>query len=309
MTYTPYLLLFDFDNTIAQTHIPSPNNINVPTACRMAIEKLFGKRGLTIYNAIGGLNNRAPTELIEAMTTRNGSLFDQPHDRSIPQLAEAFVQAKLDLLLGEIGAHSQDGNRWPAPCVGFLDFWNTIQKLKEQELPITTGIISSGHSAFIEKTFDIWDQYLPDIIITEDDVRPRRFPKELNRRFKPGQLQTALAHREWLRMQGLWSFQGNSWCGEGTIHTARHTRDGVIYFGDDPQKDGELAQGADIPFGLFDEGALFTINNNRVTFGNWTDVASFLIKEQTSLQEGQPWTHILKTSHAQREGVYASHYL
>ncbi len=67
-----YLFCFDYDNTIGDTFKPSPNKIGVLQAYEFAIESIFGPLGLKAYNQIGGLQNRAPGELVENLL-KNGN--------------------------------------------------------------------------------------------------------------------------------------------------------------------------------------------------------------------------------------------
>ena len=252
-----YLLGFDFDGTIAQTFEKSPKGIGVTEAYRLAISDIFGPEVLAIYDTQGGLKNSAPSELIHSLMgeggnellVRNAEQFFNTHKEELINLVpegkgvplewtpaqqekimgELLVRQKLHYLMDEIGTQYSDGSCWPRPCKNFAECWQTIQELKRQGIPINTAVISSGHDLFINKVFDIWGLPHPDILVTEDDIRGRTYPKELERRTKPGELQLALAHEEWLRRQHLTGMDFN-------MGIARETRKGMIYFGDDEKR-------------------------------------------------------------------------
>ena len=59
-----YLFVSDFDGTVSNTFAESPNGINVDMAYEYAIKKFFGEEGLIVYQKIGGLQNRAPGEVV-----------------------------------------------------------------------------------------------------------------------------------------------------------------------------------------------------------------------------------------------------
>ena len=56
--------VYDFDGTIANTFVPSPNGIGVNDACRMAVGTMFGADGFAVFDEIGGLRNRSPLDFM-----------------------------------------------------------------------------------------------------------------------------------------------------------------------------------------------------------------------------------------------------
>lgn len=311
-----YLLVFDFDNTIAQTFEPSPKGIGVKEAYAKTVEDIFGEKGLVTYQKLGGLQNRAPSELVHAILKadstgelmKNASaFFMKEYDnllRCVPKnhdgvlewnilnpektLAEILVRQKLIILTDEIGTKFTDEQIWPRSCKGFIDFWKSIAVLDNKgEFGVTTAIVSSGHEKPIKKVFEeVFELHPPNILVTEDDIRWRKYPEDLSRRVKPGQLQLAIAHKEWLEKQGLLTD------GHNHVEAARKTRARIVYFGDDPNKDGKMAKGADIMFGLFKEGQPFEANDWFCTFGDWRDIVNILTRQEQKLVEGKPLTEI-----------------
>lgn len=307
-----YLFAFDFDGNAADTFKRSPNGIGVREAYERGIQDVFGDEGLEAYRVVGGLQNRAPAELVRAMLDENGNnrngllehaaeflrkefnqlraqvpegkgvLLDPDAEFTEKMAGEILVRQKLRYLLGEIG------ELWPQPCNGFIEFWKIIAKLRREGIYIKTAVISSGHDSFIAKTFQVWGLEPPDFLVTDDGLRGRKFPRELERRVKPGQLSLAQAHKDWLRQQGL---SGNDF----DIDTARKTRARMVYFGDDPKNDGGLAKGAGIAFGHFNSDAegYETDGNRTFSFGDWGDIGKLLQERREDLREGRPLSEVL----------------
>ncbi len=122
-------LVMDFDGTMADTFQPSPNEIGVSEAYCLAVEALFGEDGRGAFCAVGGLKNRAPIELIDALQKHGlttGNLEDA---------AEKLVFAKMQVLLGEIGSV------WPLPCEGYKEFNAKIFQLRQNGTDIHLGIL------------------------------------------------------------------------------------------------------------------------------------------------------------------------
>ena len=237
-------LVLDFDGTMADTFKPSPNEIGVGEAYCLAVEDLFGNQGEKVFWEVGGLKNRAPIELLQAIQKQglvmNGNLENN---------AERLVSAKLKILLGEIGPD------WPLPCLGYREFNMKLFQLRQNGANIRLAILSSGHLAFIEKTLRIWEKnwespvIWPDVIISDDDLR--HLPVSVEQKTKPSSFLFKLIKEK---------------MGEGKF----------FYFGDDPEKDGKLAMNSGVPFGWF-----ISANNKNslppevvpfLIFENWEDV-------------------------------------
>ncbi len=323
MKANPYLVVLDFDGNLAQTFDPSPNGIDVGTAYQRAVESIFGKMGLKIYQEIGGLQNRAPMELVVAILeagdeenlTRIASKYYYDHHNQLNGLVssekapaitwqtwdpvgamtEILVRCKLFHLISEIGTNLPDGNKWPLPCPGALDFFKVIQNLQQgQGIDIKAAIISSGHDAFIRKTFEkAWKLPCPPILVTDDDMRGIKYriaPKET---VKPSVTLFSLVHWMWFISQFGPMFDNLQLIGFATKNRKR-----MMYFGDDPVKDGRLAEAAEVPFGWFvpkDTDEEPNINCQVVKFSDWRIIAEHLSKTQTVelLKNGRPFSEII----------------
>lgn len=262
----PSLLVFDFDETIAQTFQKSPGGIGVREAYSLAIGDVFGEKALSDHE----FKNQTPTEIVNSILSSTGShqYIDQakvffesnlsrlqaqvPPGKGFPlvwsddhpeQIAtELVVRQKLAYLLSQVGSRFADETIWPMPTPGFIELWRNINFNEEFSSVVKTAVISSGHDLFIRNFFDLWSLPEPNILVTEDDVRGRKYPKELDRRAKPGLLQFALVHQQWMALEGMGNFN---------LQEASEARSRMIYFGDDLRKDGLLAEGARVPFGWF----------------------------------------------------------
>ncbi|MGC9599403.1 MAG: hypothetical protein ABSE18_03400 [Minisyncoccia bacterium] len=322
-----YLFLFDFDGTLADTFTASPNNIGVNEAHRFALETLFGKEGVKVYDRQGGHKNRAPSELIADLLREKPELLDNARqffekqngerkeggmlwDNADPQrtITELFVQVKLEQLSGEIGAKFPDGRVWPPPCDGVSALLKEIGELNERgDVAIDIGVLSSGHTEFIKKAFSAWGLPAPRVLVTDDDIRERTYPKELFRRVKPGVFPFALAHWKWLREQGMRTDNFD-------LKGAMEMRERVMYGGDDPVKDGELAKSASVPFFLFDRNGTHRESfhdPNGATVESWDELRRMLARPDVldGMREGRPLQKVfapifteLQTAREGREG-------
>jgi hypothetical protein len=153
---------------------------------------------------------------------------------STAELTEQYVYKKLSYLLPEIST------KWPRLYLGAKEFF---QGIPTEQGAINIGIVSSGHTDFIRKVFEVNDIPLPDIIVTSDILRLRPMPKR--ERYKPYPYQLAEVHRLWKKLPSkdgvqLWSHEPYTERAQGKPNMA--------YIGDDPIKDGGLAEQARIPF-------------------------------------------------------------
>lgn len=222
----PQLLASDFDGTIALTHEPAPNGMTVPLAYEVAVVRVFGHSALQQYQAEGGLNNRAPLEIVRQLAPGMDT-------STLYQRAEDLVEVKLAHLMSEVGNRSADGERWPRPTSGFVSFWRGISPRSD----IDTAVVSSGHQAFIEKFFDVQGLGQPDILVTDDDMRPLMTTYEPEQLVKPSAFLLQMAHaRSAARRRRL-----------GLVPPVV-PRDRVAYVGDDLVKDGRLADNAAVEF-------------------------------------------------------------
>jgi len=195
---------------------------------------------------------------------RRGDLL--PAEPTTTDLTEAFVRCKLEHLLAEIGAD------WPRPCEGFLEFIRALDELRELGVYVDLGVLTNGHDQFVAETLDTWGLEYPGVAVTDEDIRRRKRPKRLAERVKPAIFPFNLAMRRWRRFR-----------------TEAHPRQ-VIYFGDDPHKDGGLATNAGVPFGWFtsEEGDVSPYPRGSFRFSDWNIVGEFMISQADNLLEGTP---------------------
>jgi phosphoglycolate phosphatase-like HAD superfamily hydrolase len=314
-----FSVLFDYDGTMGDTGEPSPNGWNVEKACRAAIQEVLGEKGAAVFDSQGGLKSRAPTEIIEDMIAQDPSLVSEGRnfflqnqemllqDRSVQQgkgvplewrendqmpgrvIAEMFVRRKLAILLPEICAE------WPKPCKGFLEFWSTLQQLKENGIHFITGVVTSGHDEFINRTFKEWRMKDPDFMVSEDQIRGihPHHPHKVQEKPGPLPIFLALAKIAELRHQCT---------GEGVILTPfLETR--MVFAGDSPSKDMVMAQRNGLPAVHFNRDAeKLTVDpdNRAIRFGDWQHFADFLLQNEPLFREGLPIESIFKNH---REGM------
>ena len=327
-----YLAALDFDGTIADTFIKGPKGIGVNEATALALTDILGSGSHELYTSSGGLKNRAPSELIFNMLngpnkqdflTHAKIFFESelpdlntlvPEGKGVPLvwddqhpekiIGELFVRQKLSYLMDQIGTELPDGRKWPPLCKGFTEFWNALNKLKKDGVGINTAIISSGHDLFIKKVFDLYGLTLPDILVTEDDIRGKHYPKEMGRRVKPGSFPLALAHLKWLRLNNPKAEYFTS--DQPGILSAKESRSRMIYFGDDPIKDGQLANRAQVLFGWFNPNNKEGNPPFSMQFTDWEQPAKLFQQNKTQLIEGKPFNDILNIPFVSKEGKLAS---
>jgi phosphoglycolate phosphatase-like HAD superfamily hydrolase len=237
----PILLALDFDNTIARTFEQSFGLRNVQTAYEYAIQDVFGDDGVALYRAQGGLNNRAPTEIVLEL----GAPADQ-----VIALTDTLVQRKLSYLLPEIGTPLAGGGAWPRLCAGLDVFWHSAREQRQFHL----ALVSNGHREFIERVFRLHHLELPEIMITDDDVR-RRTDLEPRQRYKPDPaMLKPIAER---------------------LSINPHA---AIYIGDNLALDGVMAKNAGMRFGHFDSrfGRRVERLNGGFRFGDWRELIPLL---------------------------------
>lgn len=267
------LAVFDFDNTVADTFAPSPNGLDVHTAYDIALEQLFGEPHL--LKVVGGLKNRAPTELVhdivraepklvvhamrtyDLLRTRVQHLMPKgtgiplvpiKGDNYLPLLGEMIVRLKLECLAGEVSP------QWPRPFDGVGELFEELRTRKKK-----LALISSGHDSFIRSSFKAWGIQCPDIVLSDDVLRP--LPGPIAQKSKPSKL---LIH--YLLMMAAQSRIDARW-------------DQLAYFGDDLVKDGGLARNADIPFGWYNpaaNGDARDLRPNDFVIRSWRDLSESL---------------------------------
>lgn len=293
-----YLIAADFDGTLFRTSEPSPSGMTVQRAYVQSLDEIFGKGVGEEFFSANEFRGEAPSQIIQGvLSISNEHLIDNARKmhreqngnfpRIIPEsqdgtvhwnnekpqttLTSMLVIRKLGYLLQEVGKNDQHGNPWPLPCEGVLDFFRSLRSLREENVPIDFAIVSSGHEVFIRKALEVWKIPQPDILITEDDVRLRKFPQEAEIKFKPGVFPVALAHFAWLKNQGL----------SISRETGSDTRTRIMHIGDAPTKDLVMADRAGIE------------SNFLYPATPWELITDALTTNR-SLLDGRPFAEILK---------------
>lgn len=294
MENIPYLLLCDYDLTLFNTKERSPRGIGLKEGYEHAVQETFGPKGLAHYQNEGGLQNRAPSEVVASLMKQNMSLIGHARKKhaelssslkNLPAtlavqwketdlvflLSEMLVHFKLRLLLGEIGLD------WPLPYPGVCNFFHTVADLREREgLPIEAGILSSGHTHFIEKTLSLWGIPSLRVMVTDDDIRPLGYPKDPKNKVKPAPFPFKFLQLRWLKQ-----LNGLSPTHPSHVQVSLPR---IMYFGDDSEKDGGLARNVGVPFGWFqgNEKGKHGFSPNQqfprgsFTFSDWTKLCDFI---------------------------------
>lgn len=307
MQTLPLLALSDFDGTVADTFIGADSGkITVGQAYKRSVADVFGSGGSDVYREIGGLGNRDVYTLVVDLLSHGpqDELADSayryihqqgPHldefagdgnqirwnDRvSVPlNITRALTAQKLSYLLPQID------ESWPKPCKGFLDFYDRLTQINhtEENALIDFGILTSGHTRFINRTFETWGRPVPDLLITADDVSNNwnRFPDPVER-FKPGLWQYQVIREQWLRQYGL----------GGDFNAVQLSQPRTLYIGDSRHHDGGLSERARISFAHFDNtrGVPSFTDHRSLRFGDWNILREVIEDPDLSraLREGSP---------------------
>lgn len=277
------LLLYDFDDTLFRTSDLSPNGINVAKGYELALDDIFGKGIGEGYLRCFPLESKAPIEIVNhllAVSNREDLLsrarlfhlsdplriypipeagvYGIPWNEENPEetITSLLVARKLHHLLGEVGKELKN-TKWPAFCEEATpQLLTLVEDLKTRGFPIEQGIVSSGHESFIRKTLEEHGVSFTGILVTDDDIRTRKYPTEIERRVKPGQLPLALAHLAWLRRRrnNIPPIFSDNYLTEG-----KNSKSRILYFGDSHSKDGEMAKDAGVPFCLYKKGVFLRL--------------------------------------------------
>lgn len=301
-----YLIAADFDGTLFNTANPSPSGMTVEKAYVQSLNDIFGKGVGEEFFSANGFRGEAPSQIMQNVLSMqdeyligNAKRLHQEHNGNFPRIipesqdgtirwddenpqttiTSMLVVNKLDYLLQEIGKLDQYGNPWPLPCAGVLDFFRSLQSLREQGSPIDFAIISSGHESFIRKALKVWSMPQPDILVTEDNLRLRKFPQEAEIKFKPGVFPVALVHFIWLQNQGL-TF---------SKEIGLDTKTRIMHIGDTPTKDLVMADRAGIK------------SNFLYPSTSWKTIAETLTANK-DLLDGRPFAEVFAV---RRNGVEA----
>ncbi len=266
------LFVFDFDETLAATNLLSPNKLNVVKAYELALDKIFGVAGL--LETVGGLQNRAPSELMSHLFVRNRNLplveiAEEYYVRHRERLSglipagkgvdmdaalargngngfctELLVREKLALLLAEQG--KGPNGIWPASCDGAKAFLKAIS-----DKP--WGIISSGHDTFIAAAFRLWRLSKPALSVTDDDLRGLDQSSSIRSKPDPYLFDVLLR--------------------QAASRGILIPRNRILYIGDDPDKDGGLAQNAGVNFLWYNQYGR-PYREGVAEFGRWSELTA-----------------------------------
>jgi hypothetical protein len=221
------LAAMDFDNTVAQTFEKSPAGIDVQAAYAYAIDDVFDPDELSTYRASGGLQNRAPLEVVT-------SLMPGASPEELKAKEQEMNRAKLSILLGEIGTRFNDGQVWPRPLPGYMDFRMSLEDARNDGIRIEDAIISSGHEEFIKKTFSAWSVNHPTHIVAVETMDRVGYGHEV----KPSPILMDIVRNFWREGYGL-----NFWRDASDDELRR-----IVFAGDDIIKDGQLAANSGVDF-------------------------------------------------------------
>ena len=262
----------DFDGTIGNTLTKSPHEMDVSTAYRYAIGDIFGDE--TYYDAINGMRNRAPVEIVTAVLGLDQTLGKRGHqyylrhcrelahlvpdDKGIgnrinpgltDELTETLVRVKLKYLIDEISP------QWPKPFDGFPEVYEELERRR-----IALAIITSGHDIFLDKVFQEWGLKRPRFTVTDDDMRA--FDVAHHEKCKPSPF--------------LWYVLGlriSTSVGKTITPKVR------CYVGDCALKDRGLALGGKVPFGWFNperQGRRHEPGPEEFELHSWRELSNWL---------------------------------
>jgi beta-phosphoglucomutase-like phosphatase (HAD superfamily) len=277
LQYVPEIpiVAFDWDGTIADTFTPSPRGRGVEAGYRHGLGELFGDAEL--LDRIGGLRNRAPAQVVAAVLDldeahgERGLAYYRDHKAELrgyvprgkgirhrnPSIAdvltETLVRIRLSYLMPEITPE------WPKPFDGVIECLALLQSRG-----IRIAVISSGHTAFIEKTLNVWGVRVPEVVVSDDDMRAFGLPPEVT--CKPSRLlMETMLHGAYMSI-----------CGN-TAHAACNV---IAYLGDCPIKDRALAQNSEVRFGWFNpkrRDVPSDFGDGEFQFHSWRDVHTQLL--------------------------------
>lgn len=271
------LIISDFDQTIAETFKPSPSGKGVKEAYHHAIEQVFGTNGVSYYyDELGGLKNREPSELTQLIAQGVGLYLSR---QELEQVTTQLVEAKIAFLQNEISS------AWPKLIPGVKDFFQAVEN---GEIDVQVAILSSGHTEVINKVFRCHELTPPRILVTSDTIRALKEPPRP--KYKPHPFPVALVHKEWLKLNESSSYGPNSYLyrSQGKPH--------MMYLGDDPIKDGELAENSRIIFGFVPYGEFIfapDATKGQLLIPDFNFLLNMLKTKDTMLKEGKPLSEVI----------------
>jgi hypothetical protein len=234
----------DFDGTTNDTGEEAPGIKTVNDGYKEGLDVAFGPEAADVFEAQGGHNHRTPPQIVEDITVvlRLGLV---PAD--ILSKSKQVVDVKQGILFDQIGAPLPDGALWPRTTEGFREYWEAIYVAREHGRLVDTAILSSGHTPFIEKSFDVHGLPQPDMMITEEVINEFLFnsiPPEY--RGKPAPLPLSISKIAWAAKYGK------------AIHEkglSESMNSKILLVGDSSRADGGLATNVGVHFELLDPAA------------------------------------------------------
>jgi hypothetical protein len=258
------LVAEDFDGTAFCTFEKSPSGLGVSEAYALSVEDMFGIEALNTFLRSGGLRNRAPVEVVQ-------QLAPDAESEELNRLVQKLIEVKLNILMGEVGTRFLDGSLWPRPTEGYMDLCEMIETARQEGRLVDDAIISSGHEAFIEKTFKVWNVHPPTRIIATETTQRLAVDLEIapENFVKPNSLLMGVARSMWAQEYGISISPGEE--------LPNDVRRRMLYVGDDLVKDGELAKNSGVAFELIDPADSVT---------SWQKVADHLQIGNLSIENG-----------------------
>lgn len=226
------LVASDFDGTLNFTDESGPNIADVNDGYKIALEKVLGAAAVTRFTVQGGHQSRTVAEIVKAAQP------DLVGDE-LTEKTTAVREAKLDVLLSQIGNPLPNGGVWPRLMPGARPAWEGISRLSQRR-SITTAVISAGHTEFIRKTFALHGLEEPHVLITDEVINGLGLGDIPNDyRTKPAPLPLALASTVWLAQLGAKHHDDK---------VLENATERIIYIGDSREKDGGMAANFGVAF-------------------------------------------------------------
>jgi hypothetical protein len=280
-----YLLAHDYDGTQADTDESCPGGVNVSESYERGISELFGDRKAAEFRENGGHNHRAPGDIVD-------DLFPSGTPERRRHLTDLLVETVVDREVRQIGTPLRDWATWPRQTEGFLHYWERLDELRERArsdgFSIERAVISAGYRRFILKSYEEWGATPPEILITDDEMRAVQYPREAIEKRKPRPFPFAVAQAEWLERTGGFS-----------IDRARDSWGRRLFIGNDPVKDGGLAESMGAEFMLFELAG----TEGPRTINDFRKLADRLEQSWEALREGRPLSEVLEVTEPDPELV------
>lgn len=274
-----FVLEVDFDETCFTTLISSGKGPEVHEAYEVSVEQVVGSEARQDFRGYGGLSNRAPLDVIIGLLSREprfiGAALDhaQEHfahptdisdmglgliarfaNRGTVEYDDLTIRAVTEMLVVRKKEHliPQISEAWPKPVNGFDEKWAEWHERKENDerwKEVQLAIVSSGHTDFITKTLEVCGLSLPDVFMTDDEMRRQVYP-----RTKPDPYALELVRNAWFNAYLISAEDRGS---SDFVEAAQNRQ---VYIGDDLEKDGKMAFNDGIHF-IHHDGAADTWRN------------------------------------------------